>query len=221
MSGSGHDKTQVLSDPPTPAAPAAPHGPRATLHCVDTSVLKDGKGAEIVLDGEPVGVGRGEENTVALNAQGVSRLHARVFLDDGVWHVEDLGSTNGTRVNNSRIERCALNDGDTVAFGRVCYKYHVARPRAERAASSHDIDLGSDEKTVVMRPGQSAAAPPAEAAAEPVAARPAVARSAADTGSHARVKPGAAKDSNSTAWLLLVLAAAAVVAGGAYALGFI
>lgn len=213
MSGSGHDKTQVLSSPPELAAP---HGPRATLHCVDTSVLKDGKGAEIVLDGEAVSVGRGEENTVALNAQGVSRVHARVFLDDGVWHVEDLGSTNGTRVNNSRIERCALNDGDTVAFGRVCYKYHVARPRAERTASSHDIDLGSGDKTVNVRTGQFAAAPPAEEAAEPVAAR-----SAADTGSHARVKPGAVKDSNSTAWLLFVLAAAVVVAGGAYALGFI
>jgi predicted component of type VI protein secretion system len=218
MSGSGHDKTQVLSGP---LAPAAPYGPRATLHCVDTSVLKDGKGAEIVLDAEPVGVGRGEENTVALNAQGVSRLHARVYLDDGVWHVEDLGSTNGTRVNNSRIERRALNDGDTVAFGRVCYKYHVARPRAERTASSHAIDLGSDDKTVNVRTGQVAATAPAEEASEPVAARPAAARSAADTGSHARIKPGAAKDSNGTAWLLLVLAAVAVIAGGAYALGFI
>lgn len=218
MSGSGYDKTQVLSQPPTLEAPRSP---RATLHCVDTSVLRDGKGAEIVLDSEPVDVGRGEENTVALNAHGVSRLHARVFLDDGVWHIEDLGSTNGTRVNNSRIERCALNDGDTVAFGRVCYKYHVARPRAERAAGRHDIDLGASLKTMVMRPGQVAAAPPAEETPEALATRPATARLPADTGSHARVKPGTAKDSNATAWLLVVLAAAAVVAGAAYALGFI
>lgn len=213
MTGSAFDKTQVLSGPPA-AAPS--HAPRATLHCVDTSVLRDGKGADIFLDGEPVGVGRGEENTMPLNAHGISRLHARMFLDGGVWHVEDLGSTNGTRVNNSKIDRCALNDGDTVAFGRVCYKYHVAKPKAERAASSHDIDLGSGEKTMIMRPGEVVAAPPAARAAEPAAAR-----SGTDTGSHARVRPAAAKGSNSMLWLLVVLAAVGVAAGGAYALGFL
>lgn len=211
MTDSAFDKTQVLSGPPA-AAPS--RAPRAHLHCVDTSVLRDGKGAEIFLDGDPVGVGRGEENTVPLNAHGISRLHARMFLDDGVWHVEDLGSTNGTRVNNSRIERCALSDGDTVAFGRVCYKYHVTKPRAERLASSQNIDLG--QQTMIMRPGEVVAAPPAARAAEPAATR-----SGADTGSHARVRPAAAKGSNSVLWLLVVLAAAGVVAGGAYALGFI
>lgn len=216
MTGSGYDKTQVLSRPP---AASPPPGPRAILHCVDTSVLKDGKGAEIHLDGEPVGVGRGEENTVALNAHGISRLHARVFLDDGVWHVEDLGSTNGTRVNNSRIERCALNDGDTVAFGRVCYKYHVSSPRAERTAGSHDIDLGSGEKTMIMHPAQVAAATPAKGAHTAHAST----RAATDTGAHphAHAKPAAAQGSNTMLWLLVVLAAVGVAAGAAYALGFI
>ena len=213
MTGSGDDKTQVLSRPPVTAPP---RGPRATLRCVDTSVLKDGKGAEIFLDSEPVSVGRGEENVVALNAHGISKLHARVFVEDGAWHVEDLGSTNGTRVNNSKVERRALNDGDTVAFGRVAYKYHVVQPRAERATTSHDIDLGSDDKTMIMRPGQVAAhaSTPAPRAAEHIAAR-----SPHDTGSHARARPVAAKGSNSVLWLLVALVAVGVAAGAAFALG--
>lgn len=41
----------------------------------------------------------------------VSRRHARVFVDRGVWYVEDLGSRNGTRVNGDLVQRAPLEDG--------------------------------------------------------------------------------------------------------------
>lgn len=228
MSGSGYDKTLVLSRSPVEEPP--PHAARATLRCVDTSVLRDDKGAEIHLERDPVSIGRGEENVVALNAHGISRSHARVFLHDGTWHVEDLGSTNGTRVNNSKIERTALHDGDTVAFGRVCYKYQVAKVRP-RPASSHEIDLGAAQKTMVMRPGELHASSPTAAHRDEghagiedtgrvVHDTGSYARVARDTGSHPRVKPAAAT-SNNTLWLLVALVAVGIAAGAAYALGFL
>ena len=54
----------------------------------------------------------------------LSRVHARIgWDDDGPW-VEDLKSTNGTFVNQVRIEgRCALNSGDRVQCGGVHFKF--------------------------------------------------------------------------------------------------
>jgi len=53
----------------------------------------------------------------------VSRSHARVVYSDGVWAIEDLGSTNGTWVNGTRIETGIphpLKKGDRVALSMAC-----------------------------------------------------------------------------------------------------
>jgi len=181
MADAEYDKTQVLSRPPGGEKPSAV---AAELRCVDTSVLRDGAGARIVLDGESVTIGRGGENDVRLDAHGVSRRHARLFLAGGAWQVEDLGSTNGTRVNNSRIERRALEHGDTVAFGRVCYKFRIEQPGAQRAAAV-DIDLGGAQRTVILRPSER---PVPAQAPQPAPAAPAPAATPAAP----RPQPGAA-----------------------------
>ena len=52
---------------------------------------------------------------------GVSRRHAAIFLEDGNFFLEDLGSTNGTIVNRERIqtgERIEINEGDIIFLGR-------------------------------------------------------------------------------------------------------
>jgi two-component system cell cycle response regulator len=65
-------------------------------------------------------VGRLDELDVPLTGEGLSRRHARIFRDDLGWYVADLGSTNGTHVNDERIEGPRqLNDGDLLRFG-VC-----------------------------------------------------------------------------------------------------
>lgn len=53
---------------------------------------------------------------------GVSRRHAVIRRRDGVLYVEDLNSTNGTRINGSQLtaeREYRLRDGDEVEFGRV------------------------------------------------------------------------------------------------------
>ncbi|MDQ2728476.1 MAG: FHA domain-containing protein, partial [Actinomycetota bacterium] len=50
----------------------------------------------------------------------VSQLHARVFRRDGELFVEDLGSTNGTFVNDNKVSApVALRDGDRLKTGRT------------------------------------------------------------------------------------------------------
>lgn len=63
-------------------------------------------------------VGRHPESDIFLNDVTVSRHHCRfVVADDGI-SVEDSGSTNGTYVNEERVDRAELQAGDEVLVGR-------------------------------------------------------------------------------------------------------
>lgn len=58
----------------------------------------------------------------------VSRRHARIFYHDGHFYIEDLGSTNGTYLNNKRLVSglpYALQDGDELRFGRIVAHVHI------------------------------------------------------------------------------------------------
>jgi DNA-binding winged helix-turn-helix (wHTH) protein len=70
-------------------------------------------------EGENV-VGRERGSAVTIDAPGISRRHALLFLAGNRLHVEDLGSKNGTFVDGERVrERTAVSDGSEVRFGHV------------------------------------------------------------------------------------------------------
>jgi len=70
-------------------------------------------------------VGRGDDADLRLTDATVSRFHALVTLVDGRTMVEDASSTNGVFVNNVRVRRAVLRDGDTVAFGTERYQFRI------------------------------------------------------------------------------------------------
>ena len=210
MSTADNDKTQIRVPPP-----AAAMAPPAQLHCVDTSALKDGIGAQIMLDDREVSIGRDAKNQVSLHAQGVSRYHARVFAQNGDWWVEDVGSTNGTRVNNSKLEETqTLKHGDTIAFGRACYKFLLLSEPHEVVTVvtvERDIDLGAADKATMADSGQ-----PSPAISDPGA--PAPAARTTTTANPAAAKSGGG---NIVLWIIVIAAFAAMLAGGAKLLGVI
>ncbi|MFZ0041612.1 MAG: FHA domain-containing protein [Solirubrobacteraceae bacterium] len=62
-------------------------------------------------------VGRHLACDVVLEDPTVSRRHARLRFRDGGWVLQDLESTNGTRVNDVRVIRCRLQPGDHLHLG--------------------------------------------------------------------------------------------------------
>jgi hypothetical protein len=62
-------------------------------------------------------VGRHGGCDVVLPDPSVSRRHAWLTFHDGHWVLRDLDSTNGTRVNGARVERCRLEPGDRLRLG--------------------------------------------------------------------------------------------------------
>ncbi|MBN2939896.1 MAG: DUF3662 domain-containing protein [Collinsella sp.] len=60
---------------------------------------------------------------VVLRDPNVSRRHAELTFTGSDWSIEDLNSTNGTFVNNRRITRCPLRNGDLLTFGLSNFEF--------------------------------------------------------------------------------------------------
>jgi pSer/pThr/pTyr-binding forkhead associated (FHA) protein len=60
-----------------------------------------------------------EENVLALNDGGVSSKHCEVRPIQGGYELVDLGSKNGTFVNDKRVKEKTLVNGDLIAFGNT------------------------------------------------------------------------------------------------------
>jgi serine/threonine protein kinase len=71
-------------------------------------------------------VGRTNGNDLVISGPTVSRRHARLWFSDGNWYLQDVGSANGTLVNNVRIyQEVLLHDGDMINFGDEIVLFNV------------------------------------------------------------------------------------------------
>lgn len=68
-------------------------------------------------------IGSGKEATVVLSDKYLSSTHAEIVAENGMWVLRDGGSTNGTWVNNRRVDRHELVDNDFIKFGNVMVKF--------------------------------------------------------------------------------------------------
>ena len=80
-------------------------------------------GKRFPLLGDEVTIGRGADNSIVIDMDNVSRLHARELKMDDGYFVEDLGSTNGSYVNDIEVSRDRLRTGDLVKIGGAILKF--------------------------------------------------------------------------------------------------
>jgi hypothetical protein len=72
-------------------------------------------------------IGRLPECEITLQDPSVSRRHARLARTDDRWEIEDLGSTNGVKLNGASVGRATLTDGDTLELGNVRAAFTLER----------------------------------------------------------------------------------------------
>jgi hypothetical protein len=80
-------------------------------------IQPDGTSRSFVADGRPLTIGRAPDNGLVLADGRASRHHARLYGRRGALVLADLGSTNGSWVNDRRIEEMALGEGDQIRIG--------------------------------------------------------------------------------------------------------
>jgi pSer/pThr/pTyr-binding forkhead associated (FHA) protein len=82
------------------------------------SLVPVGGGDVIPLIRDTLTVGRRDSCDIPLPFPNVSGLHCELQFKDGVWSIRDMGSTNGIKVNGSRVQKKVLHPGDTITIGK-------------------------------------------------------------------------------------------------------
>ncbi|MEM7583754.1 MAG: sigma 54-interacting transcriptional regulator [Acidobacteriota bacterium] len=88
------------------------------------------------------------KNDIALPANGVSRLHARLKVVDGQLEIEDLGSKNGTFVSGRRIDQVLINPSQAVRFGPVRLTFETYHRDDGELAIAFDTSISEQTGTV-------------------------------------------------------------------------
>ncbi len=70
-------------------------------------------------------VGRREDCDLRLEHKSVSKMHCIIVKTDGLLMLRDLGSTNGTRVNGTRVRRAALLPNDQLSIASYKFRVHL------------------------------------------------------------------------------------------------
>jgi pSer/pThr/pTyr-binding forkhead associated (FHA) protein len=105
------------------------------------SVLK-----EVDLDQSELTIGRKADNRLVIEDSAVSGHHARLVKIQSVFFLEDLGSTNGTFVNEERVDRRQLKDMDVVGIGKHRL---IFRDAAGNGAAQGDFLDG--DRTMILK----------------------------------------------------------------------
>jgi FHA domain len=115
----------------------------------DQSVLK-----EVPLAQAPTTIGRLPDNTLQIDNLAVSGHHAKIYWSEGHYVIEDLGSLNGTYVNNKRVGQATLIHGDQVLIGKHVVEFKnegsvalgASVPKAGPAAPKLDATVVLDTR---------------------------------------------------------------------------
>ena len=98
-------------------------GKRAAL------VIRTGgfEGTRYELAGEETLIGRNPTTDITLLDEGISREHAIILFDDDQarYEIEDLESTNGTKVNGKRVRNAPLAPGDEIQIGHTVFEFVI------------------------------------------------------------------------------------------------
>lgn len=98
--------------------------------CGRLEILNGGfEGMTYELATEEVVIGRNPTTDITLLDEGISREHALILFDDETpgYIIEDLQSTNGTKVNGKRVRSTCLAEGDEIQIGETLFRFALIK----------------------------------------------------------------------------------------------
>ncbi len=151
----------MTDEKPAAPPPQPPAGVEIATRAASSAVLGTAGLVAIVLTGahkgttKPVGgrmtIGKAPDNDLVLSDDTVSRHHCElVKAPDGI-HVRDLESTNGTKVDGTRIREATLQPGSVLRVGEVEVSFRPAAQRVEVLPSEHTHFGGALGQSLLMR----------------------------------------------------------------------
>src|SRR4051812_29474059 len=101
---------------------------------------------------QPATLGRSRENSVVVRNDLVSRLHAKVYFDDGKWVLRDFGS-NGTKVGGVRVNGSVdLADGAVIQIGDTQLRFVVGAPARQPVGIAGLVPLSQTPPPATNKP---------------------------------------------------------------------
>lgn len=106
----------------------------------------------------PIIVGRGEEAKFRIQQDRVSRKHCEFFDQEGVVYLRDLGSTNGTFLDDEQVpasQKTPVMSGGVVRVGGLAFRVEYAMPAGMQAKAGGGTSKGVDDTIGVKQGGDS------------------------------------------------------------------
>ena len=118
----GAPRVPVPPKPKSKKARAAASDGRPGRGALSQLIVTEGSlaGTRVALTGKPILIGRANDSTLVVTDDYASTRHARISENNGVWYLEDLGSTNGTYVGHSKVTGpVPLEAGVVIRIGKT------------------------------------------------------------------------------------------------------
>jgi pSer/pThr/pTyr-binding forkhead associated (FHA) protein len=130
-----------------------------------TLTITDSDGAESTheLEGGRTSIGRSGDSNLTIDDASLSGSHAEIVAKDGGFELTDLGSTNGTYIDGTRIESITLKDRDHLLFGGIVATFHSTSPdpdESKEAPNLSDSLAAAGPATTSLRPNSFSNASP-------------------------------------------------------------
>jgi pSer/pThr/pTyr-binding forkhead associated (FHA) protein len=106
------------------------------------------KGQKFEIDRDRVVIGRSHDNLVCIDSPSISGSHCEIIRDGRKFTLRDLGSTNGTRLNDIKVQEYRLSPKDIVTTGDIKIKFDG--PDVEAAETSKAEAVPDTQVTVRM-----------------------------------------------------------------------
>lgn len=113
---------------------------------IDTENIISNESITLPLDSNSVSIGRDSSNDIVIPRESISSLHASIDYKNGYYYLEDLRSTNGTRLNDKQLEEnnpVRLKSGDKIHFAIYEFRFlmHDLAPYGETVMIKKDMKL--------------------------------------------------------------------------------